>query len=158
MSMCDAARDLVIRAREGDQNAMAIIALVGKNARREGKSPTQIKSRVAYACLQKAVNEDKIAGEKPLPPKPLLIAVREPETFVAAYERLKRCEGGLCSILVALANGPALSLPRLESMSEAAGEHAPAQAMLKRAHTLQRVRRGAPIRFYSRDAAWELGE
>lgn len=159
MNLVDASRDLVERARMGDQNAMAIISLTGKNARRERNSPTVIRARVAAEALRRAMRKSDIGAEAPEPPAPLLRGVTMPDSFLPCFVRLWRCKDGLCAIIVALANSGPLTLEKLTELSKIAGDMPPARRALRYAHNLQRVRNPrVPISIFSREASWELGD
>jgi hypothetical protein len=173
MNLSTASRELVERARNGDQNAMAIIAEVGKAARRERTSTSRIKSRVAFECIKREINADKMHGEEelPPPPQPLLDGVGNPESFVPCLLRLSKYKDGFMACVVILANGAPLTLQKLTEMAQAAGMHGEdgdvskqsaganrARKALRYAHSIQRVRAGAPVKILSSEAGWELGE
>jgi hypothetical protein len=167
MNLLHEARDLVARARAGDQNAMAIIALVGENARKEG--PSKLKAKIAYAALNKEINKEKTdIGEDerlPFPPPPFLEGLTEPVSFYPCLARAISYRRGFSSCVVAVANGPRLTQAHIAAILGNCKECAPSEkgmrealSVMKAADRIQKIRAGAPIRFLSREAAWELGE
>lgn len=160
------ARDLIARSRAGDQNAMAIIALVGENARSE--APGNIKAKISYNIFKKVAEEDTTHGEDqrlPFPPPPFLEGLAEPVSFYPCLARAINYRRGFMSCVVAVANGPKLDTPHLTSIVENIKECCPsekgqreAMSVLRYADRIQQVRAGAPIGLLSREAAWEMGE
>jgi hypothetical protein len=167
MNLVDTARELVDRARAGDQNAMAIISLVGENARSEG--PSKLKAKIAYAALKKEINRGKTEiGEDerlPFPPPPFLEGLSEPLSFYPCLARAIGYRRGFISCVVAIANGPELTQAHMGAIMANVEESGPSDKgkreaihVLRHAGRIQRVRKGGNVGLVSRDAAWELGE
>lgn len=158
MNMTDAANDLVERARLGDQNAMGVITLIGQEARKEEKSHSRIRSRIAYEAIRRAIRatSPKMNGEDVPPPKSLLKGVTDENGFKPCIARLARFKDGLCAAIVALVHGPKLTNARIDEM---AGESPLARNALRSAQGMQAYRAGkANTRALGYDVAWEMGE
>jgi len=158
-----AAAELVERARNGDQNAMATLTLVGKQARKEGRSPTSIKARITHEAVMREIRKSKIGADIAPPPAqaPFLRGINNPQSFLPCFMRLWQCKDGSNAIVVALANGPLLNTKRIQELtSQVSGDlPMPVQRTINAARAVQMVRHPKiPIRAFSRDVAWELGE
>lgn len=159
VDMVQVSRDLVERARSGDQNAMAIIQLVGVNARKEEKDPTAIRARVAYACLKRAIAHSDIGSEPMAAPPQLITGVARPRFFAACVERLQRCKDGMHAAIVRIANGPLLTRGAGHAYSNASMGSESARIVLQSAHAIQCARNpNIPLAKIWPDVAWELGE
>ena len=187
-NIVQAARDLVDRARAGDQNAMAILARVGDEARR-GNS----RARLAYGLAQIHIDRQPIMGDeaRPIPPD-ALAALRDKDTLLPALLYVLDCKDGEAAACSALLHGPILFTPACineiglsclsrDGQSEGffAGCKAPFDReaafsaevppsgrmpyrlgrIIARARALQALRAGqAPIYAVHPGAAWEHGE
>jgi len=117
------AADVVERARQGDQNAMAVIVMVAKKAK-EGNARAQ----VAFQSLKKYILSHP-PGFKKLPKANreafvFLKAANHESDFGAMTEIIPTVGRGVepaCGAAVVLANGQMLDKPRLTAISDATG-------------------------------------
>ncbi len=102
-----AACDLVDRARAGDQNAMAMLAQVGNNAR-AGQPRAKMTASMIYRYIHErpadAMGADTPAG--PQVTKKCLAALSDGDRLIPALIAAIRCSCGQEAAIVVLANGP----------------------------------------------------
>lgn len=168
MNMSQATASLVLRARAGDQNAMGMIAMVAKAAKKKGGS---MRAKVAYRMLQKYIEKhpaskqrEAIVGEELAVayPEKLLVLIAEPQTFFNCFRHLCAVQSGILAAIVALSNGPSLSVSSIASMAS----HIPtgvgakeALDALDEARRMQLVRDPrVPVGAVYPLLGWELGE
>lgn len=174
----DAARDVVERARAGDQVAMGILAMVRDNAKRGEPTAQQ-----SYRAIERYIKRNPPTGigaeasdiTHPKALQALWAADPSHETIVRALPLVSFWSGA-----VALSHGPNLTNERIETISQVLPEDqrptlmqaivqwktTPESSPLLKlgrviglAKTLQLVRLPAtPISLLSPIAAWELGE
>jgi hypothetical protein len=146
---------------------MAIISLVGENARNEG--PNKIKAKVSYAILEKEIKrgETEIGDDErlPFPPPPFLEGLTEAVSFFPCLARALSYRRGFDTCVVAVANGPELTTGHITAILANVKECTPSEKgmreslhVLRHADRIQQLRKGGPVMLVSRSAAWELGE
>src|SRR5437016_6197250 len=99
-SMSEVAHDLVARSRAGDQNAMAIITLVGQKARKEG--PNSLKAKLAYRLIKHEIDGAKpyqfgADPRVPYPPVPFLEGLLDPQSFYQCFARILGYRRGIAA-------------------------------------------------------------
>lgn len=120
----NAARDVVLRARAGDQVAMGILAMVRDNARkRDPKAQQSLRAIERYISKNpnNSIGSEKALSGSTNPLAPLANKAiwlnPTPEVIITAVPRLKFWQG-----VVALVHGPKLDNQRLESIQTAVTE------------------------------------
>jgi hypothetical protein len=104
-----AAESLVTRARCGDQNAMAILKLVGENAQKQG--PQGDRARAAFAMVERYIAEHPVSES-------VLSGDGEPAGERASHPTPERT---VARAAVILANGPELTTELVREMVSAFG-------------------------------------
>lgn len=103
--MVQAARDLVDRARRGDQNAMALLQRVGEESRKG-----VARARVAEGIIRAYIAHTPPTRRTPAPQftGEIIEGLKTDTTFKQAIFYALACENGEDAVIVALANGPIL--------------------------------------------------
>lgn len=127
---------LVRRARAGDENAMAVIARIGQEARKGGE-----RAKVAFVAVQKYIEgnpaqpfqlgtEAAVVMETPKPaevkrdpeldkpklPRGIFEGLFDPDSFALVVLRACQYRHGLSATAVVLASGPMLTNPVIHEM------------------------------------------
>jgi len=182
-----AACDLVDRARAGDQNAMAILARVGENARKG-----ELRAKMTASMVRRYVKERPADMGFDSPPAPIinqrcLCALANEDKLIPALRAALKCQDGEKAAVVVLANGQyqltngtiqnwglscfgsddateqfywgiRLSSAEPHEIAPNASEPFAVGRIVGQARAIQAVRMGKPIALLSQAAAWELGE
>jgi hypothetical protein len=181
-----AAENLVMRARAGDQNAMATIALVRKNKNKNIQAQKMFPRLMAYVKSHPVTRS--VFGNEVLAKEDLQTILKSNDPVVVIQCIIRACKCGVSgahAAIVALANGPALNALRVTELASAMhGElqesafrfgvdyhRAPQRSapstfqghmglgqVVGRARGIQVVRRGGPVSTLSHPAAIELGD
>lgn len=162
MNMLQAAQSLVTRARAGDQNAIGMMATIRQEARKG-----IFRAQVAYNMLKREVENHPVFGSEA--PKPrgkpdsrILATIHYPDAFYPAVAKTYRTERGFDAIVVALANGPAMTAGRIDRLAQGLPGTRAGRAAIRAMHAARSIQglrnQRIPIAAYSKRIAWELGE
>lgn len=162
-----AARQLVVRARQGDQNAMAMIARVAEVAKQPNPP---LRAVIAHRLIQDYIKKnpadpDAIFGADPPKavsfPKEEVANLRNPVTFPDAFRRMQGVVNGVLVACLVLAEGPMLSLDVLSHygnyIRSGNVDTAEAIATVDHARRIQSIRHPqTPLWVLSPEVSWEL--
>lgn len=164
MKMSDTIRDIVLRARQGDQNAMALVVEVTKEAR---ANPNNMRAQLAYRMFldftkKHPVTPDAVMSGDPEPQVLIgdLQRLNSPASFFQSFKRLAVSAAGLLAAAVALANGPNLTNDRILSLTQSVpnGQFEDVGKVIQEARAIQLVRLpNVPTSVLSEAVGWELG-